>query len=168
MADEIVIPLVLWNHRVNNANASWDQLTATTNNHMADGIRMKDAEVTDINFRLAYKVPADINATPAASILIRWVTASTSTVTNVKFFVKCFDLDYNVTSVDAAYDDELTVLDASNGQYVENSCYVDLSSTAVQASKEIRGVIRRDATDVQDTLAADILITSAALQADKA
>jgi hypothetical protein len=170
MADEIVIPLVLWNHRVNNANASWDQLTATTNAHMAAGIRCKDAETTDINWRLAYKIPADINGTPAATINIRWVTASADVANNVKFFVKCIDVTYNTTSVDpAVWDDELTVLDASNGAYVENSCYVDLTAaTSVTSGKEIRGIIRREATDAQDLLGADVLITSAALIADKA
>jgi hypothetical protein len=169
MADEIVIPLKLWLHRVNNANASYDQLTQTTNNHMPDGIRLKDAETTDINFCLAYPVPSDINGTPAATIDLKWATASSDTSSNVKFFVRCLDITYNTTSMDpAAWDDSLTVLDASNGAYVENSCYVSLSSTAVTSGLQIRGIIRREATDAQDTLAADVIITQAFLVADKA
>lgn len=169
MADEIVIPLRLWNHRVNNANASWDQLTQTTQNHMPGGIRFKDAETTDVNFSLAFPIPSDINGTPAATIELCWVTASSDTSSNLKWFVRCLDITYNTTSVDpAAWDDELTVLDPSNGAYVENKCEVTIATSLITSGKMIRGIIRRYAADAQDTLAADVILTSAWLVADKA
>lgn len=168
MAGEIEIELQLYNHRVNNANACWDQLTQTTNNHMPCGIRCKDAEITDINFVTTRRVPSNVDGTPNAAIYIHWGTASTDTSSNCKWFVKVFDLTMNSTSMDAAYDDELTVLDPSNGQYWENETSVSLSSTSVTSGKILRGVIRRDATDAQDTLGADVILTRAFLVADQA
>lgn len=169
MADEIVIPLRLWNHRVNNNNASFDNLTATTNGHMVAGFRFKNAEAAEVNWCLAYPIPSDINGTPAATIEVCWVTADAGTTDNCKWFVNVFDVAYNTTSTDpAAFDDALTVLDASNGQYKENKCEVTLSATAVTSGLMLRGTIKRDATDVQDVLGADVILTGAFLVANKA
>lgn len=171
MAGEIVIPLHLWPHRVNNANAVWDQLVQTTNLHDVAGWRMRDGEAADLNFRLTRPIPSNIHATPAAKIVMHWCTTSTSTTTQVRLAVRCLDVTYNTTSCDpAAWDDQLTVDDLNSGAFLENTCEVSLSSTAVTSGLGIRGILRRDATsgETNDTLASDIIITEAFLVADQA
>ena len=170
MAEEIQIPLRLWPQRTNNANAAWDQLTQTNNNHQAAGWRCRDAEIADINAALSRPIPADIHGTPAGKIRLHWLTDSASG-NNCKWFVFCSDIAYNVTSVDpASWDDSISVIDANNGQYIENECDVSIATSTLTSGRGLRLLIRRNATagETQDTLAADVLLTEAIFIANKA
>lgn len=167
MADEIQIPLKLYPHRTNNANATWDQLTQTTNLHQAGGWRFRNGEIADINGKLSRPIPSNINVVPAGEIRVHWVT-DTATANDVKFFIYVIDIAYNTTSVDpAAWDDSLTVVDANSGQYIENECSVSIVTATLTSGRGLRMLMRRDSTDPADTLAADVIVTDVLLIADQ-
>jgi hypothetical protein len=167
MAGEIQVPCKLWIHRVVNTRATYTHL-ANGGAHTPDGILLPNAGAADVNGRTSVPVPADINATPAGKIKLRWVTASADTSSTVRFSVAVFDVTLNTTSTASAADETLTVTDASNGQYVENECEVSLSATTQSAGLGIRFVVTRDPANGSDTLAADIIITDVLYVADRA
>jgi len=167
MAEEIQIPLQLWPQRTNNANATWDQLTQTNNNHQAAGWRFKDGDTADINGKIAQPIPSDINGTPAGKIRIHWVCGA-ATANDCKWFVYCSDIAYNTDSTDpSTWDDSLTVVDTNSGQYVENECEVSIATASLTAGKGLRVLIRRNTGDGQDTLSEDVILTDALFIADK-
>jgi len=127
---------------------------------------MPNSGTADLNGRISQPVPTNINATPNAKLRIHWVTGDTNTSNAVKFTVKAFDVIFNTTSVDGAFDETLTVTDQSNGQYVENECEVALSVTSITSGKGVRFLVTRDPADASDTLGADVLITEVLLVAD--
>lgn len=168
MAGEIQIALKLYPQRTTNPNASWDQLTQSTNAHQAGGWRFKNGEVADLNATLSQPIPTSINATPAAKVKLHWVTDS-ATGNDVKWFVYVVDRVYNTDTTDpAAWDDSLTVVDTNLGSYVEHECEVSITTAMIAAGRNVRLLIRRDSTDGADTLAADVLLTDAILVADEA
>lgn len=167
MAGEIQVPCKLWIHRAINTRATYAHLV-NAGIHTPDGILMPNAGAADVNGRTSVPVPADINATPAGKIKIRWATTSADTSGTARFSVAVFDVTLNTTSTASAADETLTVTDASNGQYVENECEVSLSATAQSAGRVIRFVITRDPSHGSDTLAADVVITDVLYVADKA
>lgn len=170
MAEEIQIPLLLWSHRTNNTNCTWDQLTQSNNNHQASGWRFRDNEIADLNGKLSRPIPSNINGTPAGKIRIHWVT-STATASNVEWHVYVIDVQYNTTSVDpSSWDDTLTVIDANNGAYIENECDVSIATSTLTSGRCVRVLIRRDATagNTDDTLASDCILTDAIFIADQA
>lgn len=168
MAEELRRACKIYLHRVNNVNAAWTQMTAATNAHMAGGFLMPNAATADCNWCLVQPVPAGVKTPPAGKIKIRWVTTSADTTNTVRFAVKCLDIIYNTTSVDGAFDDDLSVVAASAGQYIENECEVSLSSTSVVAGRGIRGLLERDPAHASDTLGADIWVTEMEFVADQA
>lgn len=167
MAAEIQIPCKLWIHRVVNTRATYAHL-ANGGAHTPDGILMPNAGAADVNGRTSVPIPADINATPAGKIKIRWATTSTDTSGTARFSVAVFDVALNTTSTAASADETLTVTDASNGQYIENECEVSLSATTQTSGRGIRFVITRDPAHGSDTLAADVVITDVLYVADRA
>lgn len=167
MAGEIQIPCKLWIHRAINTRATYAHLT-NAGIHTPDGILMPNAGAADVNGRISVPIPADIHATPAGKLKLRWVTASADTSGTARFSVAVFDVNPNATSTASAADETLTVTDASNGQYIENECEVALSATTQSSGRVIRFVITRDPAHGSDTLAADIILTDALYVADRA
>jgi hypothetical protein len=167
VAGEIVIPCKLWIHRVTNPLATYTHL-ANAGAHTPDGILLPNAGAANVNGRLTTPVPADINATPAGKLKLRWATASADVSGTARFSIAVFDLTVNTTSTASAADETLVVTDASNGQYVENECEVSLSATTQTAGKDIRFCIARDPAHGSDTLAADIVLMDVLYVADVA
>lgn len=169
MAEEIQIPVVLYPQRTNNANASWDQLTQSTNAFQAAGWRMKDTEIAEVNGILARPIPSSINGTPAGKIRLWWITAS-ATGSDVEWHVYLSDVTVDSDTCDpAAWDDSLTVVDTNNGAYELNQCDVSISSASLTSGKQVILNIKRDASagNGDDTLAADVLLVAAVLIADE-
>ncbi len=168
MAGEISIPFVMKANRTNNANASWDTITLTNNNIEVSGYRLPDTLQSDLSLFMARPVPTNINGTPAGKVKVYWVTASAD-ANDVKFFIYASDYAVNSGSVDiSSYDDSLTVTDTNNGAGVVNEAEVSLSSTTQTSGKWIEVLLRRNAADAADTLAADIVVQAVLYVADEA
>lgn len=170
MAGEIVIPLKLWLERDRNPNASWDHFHGANDKHALAGWRFDDNVHAEINWCLSRPLPADINATPNGKIRVHWGTTSTDTTSLLQWLCDMLDILYNTTVADpAAWDDQLSVQDASNGAVVENECEMSIVTATLTAGRGARGVIRRNALigNTNDTLAATAWLTEAFLVADK-
>lgn len=167
MAEEIQVPIRLYPQRTNNANACWDQLTQSTDAHQPAGFRFRNTEIAEVNGDLTRPIPSSVNGTPAGKVRLSWVSASADT-DNCKWFVYVKDIAYDTDTTDpASWDDSLTVVDASNGQYVENQCDVSISTATLSSGRNVRFLIKRDSTDGSDTLAADVILTGAIFVADE-
>ena len=170
MAEEVQIPICIWPHPSNNANGLATTLDMTNDLHTPFVWQLPTATAVDYCAALALPIPSWINGTPAGKIYLRWCTGSTDTTSSIKFFVKVNDKLAGTDSLDhAAWDDELTVLDTSAGQWVANECSVSLSSTSQVSGRGLSILIRRDDPgDAADTLNVVCYLLEARYVADKA
>lgn len=169
MAGEILIPIGIWSHRVNNANGVWTHVTQTTNNFMPGGWLLPTDKAVDLNGQITIPVPNYVHATPNGKVRVRWTTASTDTTSSTRIFVKAKDIVVDTDSLDGSWDDELYIDDVSNGQYKLNEGQVSLSSTVVGSGRDIILLFRRDKPGTgADTLNASIYLLGAWIIADKA
>lgn len=169
MAEEIQIPLAVWPHRITNANGVATNLDMTNDLQTPFAWQLPVASAVDYNACTTLPIPSWISGTPAGKVYLRWCTGSTDTSNAIKFFVKVSDKQPDTDSLDhSSWDDELTVLDTSNGQWYLNECSVSLSSTSQVSGRSLSILIRRDAPgDASDQLNAIAYLLSARYVADK-
>lgn len=168
MAGEIQIGIVMWPHRVTNANAIHTHVSMTNNYHMPKGWRLPTDAAVDINGTIGILVPNYVAGTPNGKVRMHWATTSGDTTSTLRLFVKARSVAPNSGSLDGSWDDELYVDDTGNGANVLNEAEVSLSSAAVSSGRRLQFVFRRDAPGVgADTFPATVYLLGAWLVADK-
>lgn len=169
MSEEIQIPILIYPHRVTNANGRPSHLSMSNNLFMPFGWVLPTDAVVDYCGILVTPIPSWIAGTPNGKVYVYWATASTDTTNQLKLQVKCQDKTPDSFSLDhSSWDDELSFLDASVGQYVLNRASVSLSAATQSSGSQLVFVFRRDKPgDSGDTLAATCYLLQAHYAADK-
>lgn len=167
MAEEIKIPFRCTPHRVTNPNCVWDHLTLTNNHFMVSGWRMRDTEIARVNLYLP-AIPSGLHGTPNAKLRVRWVTASASG-SAWKLFVRLSDVLVGTDTYDpTTFDLETDATDTSPGAGRSNDFDFTITGPNLSAGRELIGYLERNAGDVADVLAADIVIPEVLFIADAA
>jgi len=157
-------------HRVTNPRVIWDQMTLVNNLWMPAGYRFRDGDHGRLLLHLP-RVPQGIHLTvPNAIVRLRWVTASASG-NACKFYLDLSDILAGTDSYDpAAFDFSAGLTDTSPAAGRCNELDFAITGANPQPGRELIAVLRRDRAtpDANDSLAADVIVTSICFHADKA